>query len=156
MGNDIFGVKQASENVNKTIDGIKYSVEKIIGTAGEVSYNIYQSTAQGLVLIYTDTERNILRTLNNTQLLIANAYMSTEKDIVEGVRSPLEKTLHIVDNHMDQIEVIMNNAINQAFSIGNLMLVMIFFGILIFFVLFGKEVILQIVDIVKNFNLSFK
>jgi len=161
MGNsDVLGLKEASQNTNKSIekvvDGVKYSVEKVVGTTGEIIYNIYQSTAQGLVLVYTDTERNVLRTLNNTQLLIANAYMSTEKDIVHGVRSPIEKTLHMIDNHADQIEIIINNALMHAYSIGNMMLIMIFFGILLFFILFGKDVIIQIVEIVKNFNLSFK
>ena len=149
-------VEGQKEITEKTINGVKYVVEKVTDTLGNTVVKVYRDTVQGLTLVYTDTERNIMRTLNNTQLLLTNAYIKTEEDIIYGLRSPIEKTIHLIDNHMDQWEQILNNAIINAFDIGNFMLWMIFIIILIFFVLYGKEVIIKIVDLVKSFNLSFK
>jgi len=153
-GKDVskYAIDKGSETVEKVINGVKYTIEKTVDTTGNIITNVYR----GGILVFTDTERNIIKTLNNTQTLVSNMYTKTEEDVVYGIRSPLEKTLHIIDNHLDQVEQILNNAIIEAFDMGNLILWGCLLTILIFFLLFGKDVIIKIIDLIKSFNLSFK
>jgi len=150
------GISSGEEVTKRLIGGVEYTVVKSIDKAGDVVTNIYKNTAGSLVLMYTDTERNIIKTLNNSQLLISNAYQSTQENIIFGIRSPLEKVIHVFDNHLDQWEQIANNFLNNAFEIGDLTAWMIFYVIILFFLIFGKEVIIQLIDLVKSFKISFQ
>lgn len=156
---DILGTgkisEQAGEVVKKVIDGVTYTINKTISDTGERIVEIYKETSQGLQLMYKDTERNMLRTINNTQTLIANAYMDTEQNVIWGIRSPVEKALHIVDNHLDQIEQIVTNSIYQAFDMGSFIVYTILVAFMLFTLFFGKEIVIQIIDLIKSFKINF-
>ena len=147
---------QGKQMVETIVNGTKYVVEKTIDTVGNTIVSVYKDVGGRLERVFSQTETDVARLLNNTQVLLSNSWLQTEQDVVYSIRSPIEKAIHLMDNHFDQIEQIIMNTINEAFEMGNFILWMIFSAILLFFILFGKDIIIDIIDLIKSFDISFK
>lgn len=157
--NDPLGIKDTTTKIQKTaentyemsVDGIKYVVSKITDTLGEAIITISRQIGDTTVTIFKDTERNAFMFLGNTAQNLANAYIDTEQNITQGIRSPVEKAIHVIDDQLDQAQVVIYDIQHNIITTMQLIAVVTFLVILLVFIFLAKkEYIMKLLDMLQK------
>jgi translation elongation factor EF-G len=147
---------KVSENVNVAIEGVNYNISKAIDAMGETVMTVTKQVGNSATTIFKDTERNAFMFLGNTAQNITNAYIDTEQNVVFGIRSPIEKSIHVIDNQLDQVQVLAYDTLLNLFSTMQMSAIIIFLVILLGFIFLAKkEYILKIIEIVERLAKKF-
>lgn len=140
-----------SNSINVAVNGMTYNVSKAVDTIGNSIITITRQLGDTTTTIFKDTERNAFLFLGNTMQNLTNAYVDTEQNIVFGIQSPLEKTLHIADDQLDQLQMLLYDAIHNIISTMQMSAVIIFIVVLLAFLFLAKkEYIMKILDMIQK------
>jgi hypothetical protein len=100
----------------------------------------YQHTVDGVKTIYTDTERNFFRTVNNTQQHLANNFRSTQKDVVT-----------LVDDQLDSTQFLFRDMLHKFYDTIQWSATLSFIFVIVVTLLFGEHIVKEIITpIIKN------
>lgn len=149
------GLNGITSNINNGINVVKDAEGNFFSVIKDTSQGVisaYKHTVTGLQLAYQDTEENFFKVVNNIQQNVANSVTLFQQNIRMGEKDIMTVLDYAVQDVSDGYKLTMYyifNTIQYIVALGSL-------GFLLVFILYGKEIVEMIQQILKNgIKLSF-